>query len=615
MKFANIVFDRDPRAIKFPGMYCNSTAPVVFDEGEGEWLLYSEGTYDFATYFNALSVQKLSRYCGATSFSVHFEIKGAAVSIRQVKGTSFSNEPEPVDAPIVTAAFSDDWQSVDFPLTVDDDAVIMGFQLVAAGPAYIRNGYYNVEVDHDLNEVELALATTTFKKETYILKNIELVRNEIVDSGEDIAGHFQMHVVDNGRTLDAEALNQDCIVIHPNDNAGGSGGFARGMIEAMEQEVPATHVLLMDDDVEVSPESIKRTYNLLRLANEEYKESFVSGAMLDYQLVEEQCEDIASFSDGYCRAVKPRLRVTSFPDLVFNEDSRPTGHQREKLYAAWWYCCIPVETIKKNGLPLPIFVRYDDVEYGIRSKPKHIMTMNGIGIWHLDFRARYNSAVERYQTIRNGFIAQATTGLSTDERVFGFMYDAFQIELKKFSYESAELILDGFEDYLKGPSFIMGKVAEDCFMEASRKKEKLKPLEELEEEADLKSIDFGGLTRQVINENQPRRLRERAVDFVSWNGHRFFHSAEGGRVEAISIHGGDYPSGKIRKVDTLLAVDWHSRQGVVRRRDTDRFHAIMRRYKADLRIYRANNERLKKEYSEVRAEMTSIAFWKEYLGI
>lgn len=39
----------------------------------------------------------------------------------------------------------------------------------------------------------------------------------------------------------------------------------------------------MDDDVEVSPESILRTYNLLRIVNDEYAEAFVSGAMLNIE--------------------------------------------------------------------------------------------------------------------------------------------------------------------------------------------------------------------------------------------------------------------------------------------------------------------------------------------
>lgn len=69
----------------------------------------------------------------------------------------------------------------------------------------------------------------------------------------------------------------------PNDNVGGAGGFTRGMITAMEQNPKATNILLMDDDVAVSPESIKRTYNLLRILKPEHREDMISGAMLNYE--------------------------------------------------------------------------------------------------------------------------------------------------------------------------------------------------------------------------------------------------------------------------------------------------------------------------------------------
>ena len=92
-----------------------------------------------------------------------------------------------------------------------------------------------------------------------------------------------MLVIDNGRTLDAETLSGDGVRVFPNKNVGGAGGFARGMIEAMRLEKPATHVLLMDDDVQISTESLKRTYQLLSIVNDEYKDSYVSGAMMSYE--------------------------------------------------------------------------------------------------------------------------------------------------------------------------------------------------------------------------------------------------------------------------------------------------------------------------------------------
>lgn len=172
MKFANVVLEKSDRAASNPVMYCRATAPFVFDEGEGEWLLYSRGLFDFTTYFNALSVGKLKRYASVKSFSFHIEVKGSRCVFRQTKATSFSMDSEAVSGTDIEVASSNEWVSVDVDLSVDPDAVLMAFSIESDGPVYIRNGSYSLEVDHPLNEVNLALATTTFKKESYIEANI-----------------------------------------------------------------------------------------------------------------------------------------------------------------------------------------------------------------------------------------------------------------------------------------------------------------------------------------------------------------------------------------------------------------------------------------------------------
>jgi len=45
----------------------------------------------------------------------------------------------------------------------------------------------------------------------------------------------------------------------PNKNVGGSGGFARGLVEAL-QENTYSHFLFMDDDIELDSESIYRLF-------------------------------------------------------------------------------------------------------------------------------------------------------------------------------------------------------------------------------------------------------------------------------------------------------------------------------------------------------------------
>lgn len=623
IRFANVLLEDKPRAFKYPTMYYVADCPFSTDRKTGEWTAQGPGTVDFTTYFNALSVMKLKRYSRATGFHLHLEIKGAGCDIIQTKACRLSAEPGDVAEAKASVPESDDWQSVDLALTVNDDMVLVGFRIETTGEVSVRNGYYTLDIDGPLNDVELSIATTTFRKEQFITRNIEMVRNELLDSEHDIAKHLHMHVIDNGSTLPADELSDGRITVSPNENVGGAGGFARGMIESMEQDVPATHVLLMDDDVEISPESILRTYNLLRIIRPEYREAFIAGAMLNIEDTQDMKED-TGFIDpnrGICVAAKPPLQVTKFLDIVYNEcyDEEISVPKEAKRYDAWWYCCIPMTVIKREGLPLPVFVRYDDVEYGIRCNPT-IMTMNGLAVWHAKFEIRYNATVERYQSIRNGMIAQATTGLAPSMDTFlNELRENINLELKKFNYTDAELALDGFEDFLKGPRFIEQPVAQEAFMRAGRNKEKLVSFDELQRQAEemgIEGFDPYKLTRQIVDFDTPRTLAQRAFDFLTCNGQRFHSSKDSAKdYVVIPSAGWVYPAGRIHGENIIIGIDWSSQKGVIRVKDVKRYKAVMARYKRDLAYYKKNAKRLDREYKEAAPKLRSVDYWKQYLGM
>ena len=108
--------------------------------------------------------------------------------------------------------------------------------------------------------------------------------------------------------------------------------------------------------------------------------------------------------------------------------------------------------IKKNGLPLPVFVRGDDVEFSLRNKAK-FLTLNGICIWHVGFAGKFNAAMELYQVHRNSFVFQATSGVCKDINFIRRLRILFWKEITRFSYNNAEQILDSVADFMKGPEF------------------------------------------------------------------------------------------------------------------------------------------------------------------
>lgn len=619
-KIMNILCSDAEQFLEAPGLLVHASKPLLHSD-DSVIRLSAGGTYDFMTYFNALSIRKWQEYTVAKDFGLHVEVRGGGGSISLTVADAFDYVPRETNR-IVDFASSDSWNSLDLDLLSCSDNVLEAFLIRCRGDVEVRNAYYYARVPSDcIRPVELAICTTTFKKEDYISRNIDLVRREILHSSEFAAGHVAMHVVDNGRTLDPAEFEDDGIHIHPNPNAGGAGGFARGMIEAMEQTPKATHVLLMDDDVLVSPESILRTYNLLSLLNDEYKEAFVSGAMMNMEEPALRWEEMGFIGfDGAFHPVKPAAHMTTVHDVVDGEVYdipvyMPGCSDQEQVYAAWWYCVIPMTQIMRNGLPLPVFVRGDDVEYSRRCKPR-FMSMNGICIWHNAFHTRYNAAQERYQMTRNCLIDQFTSDIAPHADFIGSMEKAFEAELRKFNYDNAELILKGFEDFLEGPSWIMQPNAQQAFMDANQNAEKLVPFDELMPQLDELGIKISELTDWKVWRDLPYSRKDRLIDRFTHNGQKGSgRYTQSGKVAVIDNVGWSEVDGKIRGADTIVALDMPSKRGAIRHINRERFRELSSRFKSDMERFDKNKDALLHDYRFAREEMTSVDFWKRYLGI
>ncbi len=627
VRIANVLLEETRQYRTAPALYLRTTCTA--EEAEEGWRLSGPGTFDFTTFFNGLSVIKYDRYTTARSYSLHLELKGVAARVTQTCVDTYDYYSRPQEKTRVEVAASDEWVPVDIELSYAPTDVIVGFVIEAEGEVLLRNGYYAASVeDGAVREVELALSTTTFKKESYITHNIDLVRDQILGGDEAISGHFRMYVIDNGRTLDAAALSGDGVTVYPNRNVGGAGGFAYGMLLAQEQGV--THILMMDDDVEVSPESIKRTYNLLTIVNDEYADAFVSGAMMNYDEPDIHWEDLGFMTyNGIYKSLKPVSRLSILHDCATCEAFEPAEDlypDTKQRYAAWWYCCFPVSTIRESGMPLPLFVRFDDAEYSLRVKPR-FMTLNGICIWHLAFFMRYNAAQERYQTARNGLVGQAVTGVAPETNFFVELELSMRKELCKFNYDDAELICEGLEDYLRGPEWFAQKdVAERRFMDANRNKERLLPLDELAGLAKEVGVDFDRLRADDFFRDLPLGGQGPAGRLSSAFNRRLFESSLNGqlfgdlkpiegKVALVEATGWSYPMGALFGVDTVVAVNIQLKAGVIRHRDNERGKALWQRYQQDVKRCQSEGPELKRRYAAARPLLTSVDYWRRYLDL
>lgn len=488
-KLANIVCCVDDHAISHSELYYRIERGGIVHALPGNRLQIN-GTVDFMTYVNGFSALKWSQYAQLDEVCLNLVLDGSGlVHIYGVEHGSL----DPVQIKQVPFSPENGLGSVAISVCLENFDLI-GFSISSeeSTTATLVKGCYTATVDGDeVNRVDLALSTTTFKNERYIIPNIDLVKEGISKEDGPICDHFHMFVVDNGQTLDSASLSDDLVTVLPNPNTGGSGGFARGMMAATETPDQYTHIILMDDDVSIMPESLIRTFNLLSLAKGKYKDAFINGAMLSMEDPTRQFEDVSYVATtGAYRRVKEDLNVGKLSDILENER---TNVEVDQAYGAWWYSCIPVRAIEKNGLPMPFFIRCDDVEFGMRNKPVY-MTMNCICVWHASFEGRFRASVDCYQYFRN-FFAMIALDDCADEKMFVLRIQrGVRQNLRDMDYQAAEFILDGFEDYLRGPEYLQKLDGAATMIGKGKLNEKLIPVSQM----DPKLLRKAGVTEQVL---------------------------------------------------------------------------------------------------------------------
>ena len=300
-------------------------------------------------------------------------------------------------------------------------------------------GSYSTDVEQ--SDVRLALAICTFHREEYVDRTVESLKKMISDPSYD-SKQIDIFIVDNGRTLTKDICSEPYIHLIPNRNLGGSGGFTRGMIEACEHG--ATHILLMDDDIVLDPNTVYKTFNILKILKEEHKDAFILGGMLDSNKPTMQYE-AGSVYNGRFTKRKDGLDLVSERSLLFNDFFERTD------YGAWWYMCMPAH-ICDNNLPLPLFIKMDDVEYGLRTMKDHIV-MNGVGIWHESFDEKRNRIMENYYHERNFRIVMSIYGLKNYHFFIEYWHKII-FHLSSMDLEAIDIYLKGIWDYTTGPKFI-----------------------------------------------------------------------------------------------------------------------------------------------------------------
>ena len=336
---------------------------------------------DFSTYFNLFSTKKWKTYTSIQAIKLQLHING------KYKVTIYS-----VSSNDKTILFTDTCQNdLEKIISLSDcSGNFLVFTIQALeDDVKVWNGAYWGDFE-DTQNVDIGIIICTFKREEYVKRNLTILQHLMQENP-----HFHVMIIDNGRTL-PEIRNEQLQVIH-NRNYGGSGGFTRGLMEQVNQDTN-NYVLMMDDDILIETSSLERVYALCRHIQSRYAQQMIAGSMMSMDEPTIQYENTAYWGKIRLHALGKNFDLTK-TDYLLQNDTIPNVKNQ---YAAWWFCCIPIGVVKKNGYPLPAFIKSDDMEYGIRNR-QDIITMNGIGVWHETFNKKEN-AVVNYFNDRNMLI-------------------------------------------------------------------------------------------------------------------------------------------------------------------------------------------------------------------
>ncbi len=243
-------------------------------------------------------------------------------------------------------------------------------------------------------------------------------------------------------------------------NMGGSGGYARSQLETLEAG-RSTYMMCMDDDVVCEPESIVRAVTFGDLCR---RPTIVGGHMFSLYS-KSRLHSFGEIINQY--RFWWQSPPTVEPDWDFADRNLRSArwlHRRIDVdFNGWFMCLIPTEVLRTVGLSLPLFIKWDDSEFGVRAGEHGFptVTMPGTAVWHVPWTDK-NDALDwqSYFHQRNRTIAALLH--SPYEHGGRVVRESFNHQVKhlfSMQYSTAELRHLALEDVLAGPERLHAELA------------------------------------------------------------------------------------------------------------------------------------------------------------
>lgn len=413
----------------------------------------------FGTYFNAFPASYWQHWTPVRDVTLTVRTDGpCTILVYRSTGSGVHQRVETREV--------DQRMTSSFSLRLDQfsDGGWIWFDIVADEKSALFEGAEWTTDQDPMRTGKASLGITTFNKPDYCVSTLAT----LADAPEVLELVDRIFLIDQGdRRVDDEpgfdavagALGETLNVI-TQPNLGGSGGFARAMMETLDRP-DSDFVQLLDDDVRLEPESVRRSIVFGRYAS---TPTIVGAHMFDL-LDRPRLHAWAEVVDDdpfMWRALYQEKLPHDFS--ASNLRQTPMLHMRlDADYNGWWMCLIPTEIIRAIGLALPAFIKWDDAEYCLRARDAGYPTVSvpGVALWHVSWVGKDDSIDwQAYFHARNRIVA----GLLHSPMPGGgrLLRHSRRVDLKHLmmmQYYPVALRHRAIRDILSGPSHMRDNLA------------------------------------------------------------------------------------------------------------------------------------------------------------
>lgn len=417
----------------------------------------AESEVSFCTYFNALPASYWRRWSVLGSVVLRLELAGhgrvdlyrskADGSRIHVQGREFAVAPG-TDSVLV---------EMEADLGPFEDGGWLWFDITTDTAVTLVAGGWYAPVEAP-GQGRIAVGMPTFNRPTDAVKTLHaLGADPLVLQQIDaviIPDQGTRKVVDEPGFDEAAAVLGDRLAIHDQPNLGGSGGYSRVMYEALKT-TSADFIVYMDDDIEIEPDSILRALAFARFAKSPV---LVGGQMLNLQErshlhVMGEVVDRNIFMWSAAPNVEYDHDFARYP--LRDRDNSKLLHRRIDVdFNGWWTCVIPRQVAEQLGQPLPLFLKWDDAEYGLRAREAGYptVTLPGAAVWHMAWSDK-DDAIDwqAYFHLRNRLVVAALYQPGNGRAMIADTVKATLKHLLCLEYSTVAIQNLAIRDFLAGP--------------------------------------------------------------------------------------------------------------------------------------------------------------------